>query len=162
MIREHCDFILYYFKYQTLDITQSQTPFKVIFNPVHGKNTGTFHRTIHPQNITLSVQDVFVTYMNKLIEHNGILDPPLYLPSHLESLKEKHDYFEVPDLETKIQRHDNPQYWLQQDILQIKQFQYRFFQNIILNEDTVPQIKTFSHFLISMELLIQYQLLWEK
>ena len=75
------------------------------------------------------------------------LDTPLYLTSHLESLKEKHDYVEVPDLETKIQRHYNPYYWLQQDILQIEQFQYRFFQNIILNEDTVPQIKIFLHFL---------------
>ena len=40
--------------------------------------------------------------MNKLWEHNGNLDTSLYLPSHLESLKEKHDYFEVPDLETKV------------------------------------------------------------
>ena len=39
--------------------------------------------------------------MDKLIEHNENLDTPLCLPSHLESLKEKHDYFEVPDLEAK-------------------------------------------------------------
>ena len=83
--------------------------------------------------------------MDKPIEHNENLDT-LYLRSHLENLKEKHDYFEVPDLETKIQRHDNPHYWLQQNILQIKQFQYRFFHNIILNQDTVPQIKIVSHF----------------
>ena len=57
--------------------------------------------------------------MDKLIEHNENLVTPLYLHFHLESQKEKHDYFEVPDLETKIQRHDNPHYWLQQDILQI-------------------------------------------
>ena len=85
--------------------------------------------------------------MDKLLEYN---DTPLYLPSLLESLKEKHDYFEVPDLETEIQRHDNPHYWLQQDILQIKQFQNRFFQNIILNEDTVPRIKIFSHVLFKV------------
>ena len=48
--------------------------------------------------------------MNKLIEHNENLEKSLYLPSHLGSLKEKHEYFEVPDLETKIQRHDNPHY----------------------------------------------------
>ena len=85
--------------------------------------------------------------MDKPIEHIENLDTPFYLPSHLESLKEKHDYFEVSDLETKIPRHDNPHYWLQQDILQIKQFQYEIFQNI-LNEDTVPQMKVFSHFLL--------------
>ena len=46
--------------------------------------------------------------MNKLIEHNENLEPPRYLLSHLENLKEKHESFEVPDLETKIQQHDNP------------------------------------------------------
>ena len=60
------------------------------------------------------------------MKHNENLDTPVYLPSHLESLKEKHVYFEESDLETKILRHGNPHYWLQQDILQIKQFQYRF------------------------------------
>ena len=49
----------------------------------------------------------------KLIEHNENLNTPLYLPSHLKNLKEKHDFFEVPDLETKISRHDNPHYWVQ-------------------------------------------------
>ena len=59
-----------------------------------------------------------MTYMDKLMEHNENLDTPLYFPSQLESLKEKHEYFEFPDLETKIQRRNNPHYWLQ-DIAQI-------------------------------------------
>ena len=46
--------------------------------------------------------------MEKVIEHNEKLHTPFYLPSHLESVK-KHDYVDVPDLETKIQ-HDNPHY----------------------------------------------------
>ena len=149
MIREHCGSYPYYFRYQTLEITQSQTLFPIIFNPVNGINTRIYSRTIHPQNITLSIQDVLVTYMNKLIEHNENLDPLIYLSSHLESLKDKHDYFEVPDLETKIQRHDNPHSWLQEDIIRIKLLQCRFFQNIIFNEDTVPQIKIVSHFFLS-------------
>ena len=99
--------------------------------------------------------------MDKLIEHNENLGTPVYLPSHLETLKETHEYFEVPDLETKISRHNNPHYWLQHDILQIKQFQYRFFQNIILNEDTVPQIKVFSHFLLKF-FRFSYQIIWEQ
>ena len=107
-------------------------------------HTGTYYRTIHPQKITLSRQDVFITYMDKLIEHNEILDIPVYLSSHIESLTEKHEYFEVPDHETTISLHNDPHLWLQQDIAQIRQFQYRFFQNIILNEDTLPQIKVFS------------------
>ena len=44
--------------------------------------------------------------MDKLKKHNENLDTPIDLPPQLESLKEKYDYFEVPDLETKIQRHD--------------------------------------------------------
>ena len=84
--------------------------------------------------------------MDKLTEHNENLDPPLYLPSHLESLSEMHEYFEVSDLETTIPRHDNPHDWLQQAILQIKQFQNRFFLNLKLNDDTKPQRKFFHPF----------------
>ena len=126
LAREHCDAYLYYIRYKTLEITSSQTPFQVVFNPVKGISTGTYYRTIHPQNITLSKKDVFLTYMQKLIEFNENQDTPPYNPSHLEDLKHKSKYFEVPDLETKIQTHDNPHYWLQQDILQVKN-QYIFF-----------------------------------
>ena len=120
LAREHCDSYLYYIRYKTLEITLSQNLFQVVFNPLKGISTGTYYRTIHPQNITLSIQDVFLTYMQKLIEFNENQDTPLYLPSHLEDLKHKFEYFEVPDLETRNQRHDNPHYWLQQDILQVK------------------------------------------
>ena len=57
--------------------------------------------------------------MQKFIEFNENQDTPLYFPFHLEDLKHKLEYFEVPDLETRIQRHDNPQFWLQKDILQV-------------------------------------------
>ena len=110
------DAYLYYFRYKTFYITPSQQPFQVIFNPVQGGNSGTFYRTIHPQNLTLSIQDVFTTYIYELIEHNENLDRPQYRPSHLESLKEKAISFEVPDIDTKIIRHNNPHYWLQQDL----------------------------------------------
>ena len=64
--------------------------------------------------------------MQKFIEFNENQETPLYLPSHLDELKHKSEHLEVPDLETKVQTHDNPHYWLQQDILQAKHFQYRF------------------------------------
>ena len=126
-----------------------------------GINTGTYYRTIHPQNITLSIQDVFITYMHELIEYKENQDTPLYLPSHLEDLKHKSEYFDDPDLETKIQSYDNPQYWLQQDILQVKNFQYRFLYNITLNDDIIPQIKVISQFLLKFS-RFNYQLLWEQ
>ena len=161
LVREHCDSYLYYVQYKTLDITPSQTPFQVIFNPVKGINAGTFYRTIHPKNITLSIQDVFHTYMQKLIDFNENQNPPLYRPSHLQELEHRSEYFEVPDLDTKVQRHDNPHYWLQRDILQIKYFQYRFFNNIILTDDTIPQVKIFTQFFLKF-LRFNYQLLWEQ
>ena len=84
LVREHCDSYLYYIQYKTLDITPSQTPFQVIFNPIKGINSRTFYRTIHPKKNTLSIQDVFRTYMQKLIEFNENQDTPLYRPSHLQ------------------------------------------------------------------------------
>ena len=50
-------------------------------------------------------------------------DIPLYRPSLLENLQQKHQYFEVADIDSKITRQDNPHYWLQQDILKITHFQ---------------------------------------
>ena len=161
LVREHSDSYLYYIRYKTLDITPSQTPFQVIFNPVKGINSGTFHRTIHPKNITLSIQDVFNTYMQKLIEFNENQETPLYRPSHLQELKHRSEYFEVLDLDTKVQRHNNPHYWLQRDIVQFKHFQYRFFNNIILTDDTIPQVKIFTQFLFKF-LRFTYQLIWEQ
>ena len=76
-------------------------------------------------------------------------------------MKEKAIYFDVPDIDTKNIRHNNPHYWLQQDLLQVTNFQYRFFQNIILDDDTIPQIKIFSHFLLKF-FRFNYQLLWEQ
>ena len=81
--------------------------------------------------------------------------------SHSDDLKHEYDYFEVPDLEAELQRHDNPQYWLQQDILEVKTFQYRFFYNITLNNDIVPQVKVFTQFLLNI-FRFNYQLLWEQ
>ena len=81
MAREHCDSYLYYIRYKTLEVTPSQNPVQIIFNPVKETSTGTYYRTIHPQNITLPIQDVFITYMQKLIEFNENEDTPLYVSS---------------------------------------------------------------------------------
>ena len=41
--------------------------------------------------------------MQKLIDFNENQDTPLYRPSHLQELKHRSEYFEVPDLDTKVQ-----------------------------------------------------------
>ena len=99
--------------------------------------------------------------MQKLIEFNENQDTPLYCPSHLQELRHRSEYFEVSDLDTKVQRHDNAHYWLQRDVLQIKNFQYRFFDNIILTDDTIPHVKVVTQFLLKF-LRFTYQLLWER
>ena len=55
--------------------------------------------------------------MNKLIEFNDNSDTTIYRPSLLEDLQQKHQYFEVPDIESQINRQNNPHNWLQKDIL---------------------------------------------
>ena len=42
--------------------------------------------------------------MQKLIKFIENLNPPLYRPSHLQELRHISEYFEVPDLDTKVQR----------------------------------------------------------
>ena len=76
--------------------------------------------------------------MNELIEFIENLDTPIHRPPILEDLQQKHQYFEVPDIDSQIKRQNNPHYWLQQDILQSTHFQYNFFQILTLNDDTVP------------------------
>ena len=83
LLREHLDSYLYSFRYETLEITTSQQSFQIIFNPIQSFNSGTYFRTINPRNLTLSIQDVFISFIDKLIEHNENLDTPLYRPSPL-------------------------------------------------------------------------------
>ena len=97
--------------------------------------------------------------MNKVIKFIEYLETPEYRPSLIGNFQQKHQYFEVPDIDTKVTRHNNPHYWLQQHILQITQFQNNFFQNLTLNDDTIPQIKVFARFLLKF-CRFNYQLIW--
>ena len=159
LLRDHLDSYLYYIRYKTYEITPSQTQFQVFFNSVENVNTGIYNRTIHPQNIQLTIQDIFSNLMNKLIEFNENLDTPIYRPSILENLQQKHQYFEVPGNDSQINRQNIPHYWLLQDILQITHFQYNLFLNLTLNDDTIPQIQIFARFLLKF-FRFNYQLVW--
>ena len=75
LIREHYDSYLYYYTKHSKLLNHKHL-FYIFFNPINDINTGTYYRTIHPQNIALPIQDVFTTYMNKLIEHIENLDTP--------------------------------------------------------------------------------------
>ena len=74
LLREHLDSYLHYIRYRTYEKTPSPTQFQVIFKV-------NLYRTIYPQIIQLTIQDVFNIYINKLIEFNENLDTTLYRPS---------------------------------------------------------------------------------
>ena len=76
LLREQLDSYLYYIRYRTYEITSSQTQFQIIFNSVENVNKGIYYRTIYPQSIQLTIQDVFNNYMNNLIEFNEKIDTP--------------------------------------------------------------------------------------
>ena len=48
--------------------------------------------------------------MDKLIDHKEKLETPMYRPCLSESLKQKHDYFEVQNIDSKITRQNNPHF----------------------------------------------------
>ena len=84
-LREHLDSYVNYSKCKTLETIPSQSPFQITFNSVSRINAGIFFATIHSQNITISIHDVFISYMDKVKGHNENLDSSIYRPSHLES-----------------------------------------------------------------------------
>ena len=90
LLGEHLDSYLYYFRYTTYEINPSVTQFQGNFNSVENFNTGVYYRTIFPQKIQITKQDIFNNYMNKLIEFNENLVTPIYRPSLLEDLQQKH------------------------------------------------------------------------
>ena len=47
------------------------------------------------------------------------------------------------------------------NILQVKNFQYRFFNSITLTDDTIPQNEVFTQFILKF-FRFNYQLLWEQ
>ena len=50
---------------------------------------------------------------------------------------------------------------IQQDISQVKNFQYRIFNIITLTDDTIPQVKVYTQFLLKF-FRFNYQMLWEQ
>ena len=131
LVKEHCDSYLYYIRYKTFEITPSQNPFQVIFISVKGKGTGTYYRTIHQQNITFSIQDVFITYMQTFIEFNENQDTPLYLPSHLEDPQVK----VFTQFLVKFLRFNYQLLWEQQD-----QQAYVNFPQVLTETELLPYI----------------------
>ena len=96
----------------------------------------------------LTIQEFFSNYMNNIIDFNETLDTPLYRPSLRKNFQQKHQFFQVADIDSKITSRNNTHYGSQQDIVQITHFGYYFFQKLTLNDDTMPQIQVFAIFIL--------------
>ena len=93
--------------------------------------------------MTFPLQDVSINYTDKSRDYNENIHTPIDRPSLLESLRQKHECFKVQNIESKITRHNNPQYWLQQDKLHNSPKLF-FKTSITHNEDPIPQIEVLS------------------
>ena len=110
-----------------------------MFNQVSYVNSGTFHRTSYLQNITLSIQDIFIFHINRLIEHKKFQKYQFIVLLFWKVLKKNTNFLKFMILKQRYKDITILNIWLKQQILQIKHFQYKFFQNVIINEDTNPQ-----------------------
>ena len=70
LIREHHVSSLYYIHYKTCESSFADVTFTVVFNPSKNKKIGFVLRTINPRDNDLTVQDVFVLFLNNLQEAN--------------------------------------------------------------------------------------------
>ena len=74
----------------------------------------------------------------------------ILLPQHLfttsakQALLTKETYFELPNLGHLRTLENNPHHWPITDILQMRHFQYQFFKNLTLNNQTIKQIRIYS------------------
>ena len=160
---------------QSLTITKDSNTLQIPVhditqNPNNNQDQNSTTHNTNPDNIsTLSTSNTNVTQKFQPQQTSPRnYGPPSISPQYLNITAEHNspqqgnqEYFKEQDLETSISRHNNPHYWLIQDILQIKQFQYRFFQNIIPKEDTVPQIKVLSPSLPKF-FRFNFQIIWEQ
>ena len=161
LIREHHDAYLFFINSKTCEANYSDNSFNVNFPPVPNVNTKTFSKTINPQDIFTPIQDVFCHFLDKLQEANEFLENPVFLPSAFDELRSKDNFFETSDVD-RIRQSHNPHHWLLRDLIQINNFQYKFFSELVLlDNSTIPQIQIYSLFLRKF-FRFNYQLIWNQ
>ena len=161
LIREHHDAYLFFINSKTCEANYSDNSFNVNFPPVPNVNTKTFSKTINPHDIFTPIQDVFCHFLDKLQEANEFLENPVFLPSAFDELRSKDNFFETSDVD-KIRQSHNPHHWLLRDLIQINNFQYKFFSELVLlDNSTIPQIQIYSLFLRKF-FRFNYQLIWNQ
>ena len=140
LIKEHHDSYLYYIESHSLTQDVNTTPFSIIFNT----QQVVYNKHIYRSKTFIPIPQVFLAFLAKLEELNNLTDDPTFLLPAIQALHSKHSYFEVPNLEQLRSIDNKYHHWLETNLLQLKQFQYQFFQNITLKEQTIPQIRIYS------------------
>ena len=161
LIREHHDAYLYFISSKICEANYSDTSFNINFVPVPNVNSKTFSKTINPHDIYTPIQDVLCQFLDKLQEANEFLEKPVFLPSAIDELRNKENFFETSEAE-KIRQSHNPHHWLLRDLIHINNFQYKFFSELtVLDNSTIPQIQIYSLFLRKF-FRFNYQLIWNQ
>ena len=83
----------------------------------------------------------------------------MFKGSSIDALRNRAHNFHIQDIEAKVIIQDNPNHWLQEDIIQIQQFHYRLIEGFEIKPDTKEEVKIWSAFLFKF-FRHNYQLVW--
>ena len=147
LIRQNLDSYLFYIRQRSTTASTDYSSFQITFSQQDISSVGTYRRTINPVNLQIPIQEVFHAFLNKVHAFNITLEYPQYSPNALEELEQYKHNFEVEDIERIVKTRNNPHHWLQTHIIKIQIFLYHYFKDLILNEQTIHQIKIISLFL---------------
>ena len=159
LIREHLDTYLFYIRYKVLTITAEYPAFQISFPQQRPNSSHIYRKTINPINLHVPIKQVFHAFLNNVKDHNLAHEIPKFSPNALADLQRYINNFDVEIIERLVDPEDNPHHWLQTDLLRIQNFLYHYFKDLILNDQTIPQIKVISLFLRKY-FRFNYQLLW--
>ena len=161
LIREHLVTNLFYIRYKVLTITAEYSAFQISFPQQRSNSSHIYRRTINPINLQVPIKQVFHAFLNNVKDHNLANEIPKFSPIALDDLQQYINNFDVEIIERLVNPEDNPHHWLQADILRIQNFFYHYFNDLTLNDQTIPQIKVISLFLRKY-FRFNYQLLWSQ
>ena len=161
LIREHLDLYLFYIRHRSTTATTEYPSFQITFPQQETSSIQTYRRKINPVNLQIHIKDVFYALLNQVKEFNLTLKTPKFSPNALQELEQYIHNFEVEDIERIDITQDNPHHWLQTDIIRTQSFLYHYFKDIVLNEQTIPQIKLIS-LILRQFFRFNYQLLWSQ
>ena len=161
LIREHLDSYLFYIRHRSTTASKEYPSFQTTFPQQESPSSRTYRRKINPINLQIPIQEVFHAILNKVKDFNLALENSKYTPNALEELEQYIHNFEVKVIERLVITQNNRHHWLQTNIMKIQKFLYLYFEDITLNEQTIPQTKLMS-LILRKYFRFNYQLLWSE